>query len=968
MFQGTAGSGDILNLVEHAGREVYGKSWTAKLLDGRRRDKSVKQTIVHGLLSDPEKLWGKRNVDTGWFWANGAWGRIVGKFELVGMHFADTSEKAEDVLNREVVDQRDTTKAKSKLLGVNVLGGVKVDPLPHTTSYGEFSLTFGVSRQGRKQAGSVEGGRNFDTMKIPTGMANFTASYRGTFEFYRGLQNKHPVTETGIFPMRVSIPLDQAKGEVSVPRGSLGKTYFDSEHPNGTIHGAETNKPNAVEDEEPTAKPLPKPPSRPLPEPPAVEDEKTEVESQHHLHTQQENTEVEDEKTEDIPLHDLKPPVLTPLPLEIREPLALHDLSKNTHPESLVTTKASRILHKDTTGGKVIGTSRAPWETDGRSNVVLSVHSVIDPARGPLFRFDADAKLYTAHELIAFVRADPERFGDITDVDDLILASCKASVPVKSAEPDGPEVSPASLVLEALSQHADTRKVTLWAVDAHVGAVNHDSADLVVTNNAEGVEPTWTAMTGSGADGSVLQVQVHPAKIEPPGKSDEAFDTSGVTFMVGDPSEARELQTAMVSQLASLVVPREVYGPNGEDPDRPTEAGLTTEDRLQDENLIELVRVENWLGLKDLSGRSGPRTSIPVEFHSEDFSYTVEMVNARGVPGVLAWLDPNRPFQIIGRHPLTSQNRSGGRTFRHGGWWAFNPDYWENPAIADQQARFDNALPHMVNRTELLKLDTDQYVDFMPSGTLVHALPHAPTDEFVLYAEDAPDGRFLNFSREVVSPQAFDALIAADPLRTRRTVRFSDPPRTSRADSGRSTAAAMGGTQAHQWMSALTGQDMSGEVGKLAKYEWCHLIGDGDNGPSDFENLVIGTNAVNTEQLAMEMALRQHVRSLRSVGYGVRLTVTAFMDPALPVSVNGIVESRPIKARYISYQIDLASRTDGRARIFPVHRQIMDANRGAITSAEFEYIFRRVQHAMDQAAGELRAHLVQEALLGAMAV
>ena len=988
VFQGTAGSGDILNLVEHLGREVYGKAWTAKLLDGRRREKSVKQTIVHGLLSDPEKLWGKRNVDTGWFWANGAWGRIVGKFDLVGMHFEDTSKKAEDVLNREVVDQRDTTKAKSKLLGVNVGGGVKVDPLPHTTSYGEFSLTFGVSRQGRKQAGSVEGGRNVDTMKIPTGMANFSASYRGSFEFYRGLQDKHPVTGAGIFPMRVSIPLDQVKGELPVPRDSLGKTYFDSEHPNGTIHGAETNKPNAVEDEEPAAKPeeplagplpkpLPKPPSRPLPEPPVVEDEKTEVEA--HLRTPDEKTEVEaqhqlphgkteveDEKTEDIPLHELKPPVLTPLPLEIRKPLTLHDLSKNRHPQSLATTKASRVLHKDTTGGKVIGTSRAPWETEGRSNLVLSVHSVIDPARGPLFRFDGDEKLYTAHELIAFVRADPGRFGDIADVDDLILASCRASLPVKSSEPDGPEVSPASLVADALSQYTDTRDVQLWSVDAHVGAVNHDSADLVVTNNEEGVEPTWTSMTGSGAGGSV--VAVHPAKIEPPSKSDEAFDTSRVTFMMGDPAEARELQTAMVSQLTSLVVPREVYGANGEDPDRPTAANLTTEDRLRDENLIELVRVENWLGLRDLSGRSGPRASIPVEFHSEDFSYTVEMVNARGVPGVLAWMDPERPFRIIGRHPLTSQNRSGGRTFRHGGWWGFNPDYWENPAIADRQARYDDALPRVVPRAELLRLDVSQFIDFAPPGTPVRALPHAPTDEFVFYAADVPDDRFLGFDREVVSPQAFDALIAANPLRTRLTVRFSDPPRTSRADSGRSTAAAMGGTQAHQWMSAFTGEDMSGEVGKLAKYEWCHLIGDGDNGPSDFANLVIGTNAVNTEQLAMEMALRQHVRSLRSVGYGVRLTVTAFMDPALPVSVNGIVETRPIKARYISYRIDLTSRTDGRARVFPVHRQIMDADRGVITSAEFEYIFRQVQNAMDQAAGELRAHLVQQALLGAVSV
>lgn len=58
-----------------------------------------------------------------------------------------------------------------------------------------------------------------------------------------------------------------------------------------------------------------------------------------------------------------------------------------------------------------------------------------------------------------------------------------------------------------------------------------------------------------------------------------------------------------------------------------------------------------------------------------------------------------------------------------------------------------------------------------------------------------------------------------------------------------------------------------------AEYEWCHLIGHGDGGKERFGNFVVGTVAVNTEQLAMEGTLRKYRAAYAQSGASIRLDV-----------------------------------------------------------------------------------------------
>lgn len=64
-------------------------------------------------------------------------------------------------------------------------------------------------------------------------------------------------------------------------------------------------------------------------------------------------------------------------------------------------------------------------------------------------------------------------------------------------------------------------------------------------------------------------------------------------------------------------------------------------------------------------------------------------------------------------------------------------------------------------------------------------------------------------------------------------------------------------------------QNMANDI----NYEWCHLIGHGDGGEEVPENYVAGTHYSNTEQLAMETA----VRKFR--GAGITLKVHAYVKP-----------------------------------------------------------------------------------------
>jgi hypothetical protein len=117
---------------------------------------------------------------------------------------------------------------------------VKVDPLGHTDGgYGEFNLSVGGARQGSRESGPSEQSRMFGNARIPGGMAHYLAGFRGTVRFYRGLTDRDPLTESGVFPMRLSVPLDRTTGDVTMPKASVDQFYFDRDHPAGALHGAE---------------------------------------------------------------------------------------------------------------------------------------------------------------------------------------------------------------------------------------------------------------------------------------------------------------------------------------------------------------------------------------------------------------------------------------------------------------------------------------------------------------------------------------------------------------------------------------------------------------------------------------------------------------------------------------------------------------------------------------------------------
>jgi hypothetical protein len=110
---------------------------------------------------------------------------------------------------------------------------------------------------------------------------------------------------------------------------------------------------------------------------------------------------------------------------------------------------------------------------------------------------------------------------------------------------------------------------------------------------------------------------------------------------------------------------------------------------------------------------------------------------------------------------------------------------------------------------------------------------------------------------------------------------------------------------------------------------------------------VIGTNAVNTEQLALETALRPYVARLHSNQLGIQLRVQALMEKA-PEQTDPPEggEEQLLKAKWISYHISIVplATPDTDQPVADVHRQIMHADRGTITESEFTSLHHEVRN------------------------
>ncbi len=200
----------------------------------------------------------------------------------------------------------------------------------------------------------------------------------------------------------------------------------------------------------------------------------------------------------------------------------------------------------------------------------------------------------------------------------------------------------------------------------------------------------------------------------------------------------------------------------------------------------------------------------------------------------------------------------------------------------------------------------------------------------------------------------------------RATVFQTHTPAKRRGEDGREPQREANGTPAHFWMGSSKDDShkhdvpaYAGSRGASGSHEYCHLVGDGDSGDCKAENLVVGTNGVNTEQLAMEETLRPYRPLLRRLGYGLRLTVTATIDDT-PFYFEGLNPFDPpwasqSIAEWIQYAIevvpiDLGLKSD---EPMPVHTQVMDGQRGVITEAEVEVLKATVARKLDDVLGSL---------------
>ncbi|MFJ8658779.1 DUF4157 domain-containing protein [Streptomyces sp. NPDC093795] len=382
-------------------------------------------------------------------------------------------------------------------------------------------------------------------------------------------------------------------------------------------------------------------------------------------------------------------------------------------------------------------------------------------------------------------------------------------------------------------------------------------------------------------------------------------------------ADLRQAQAQAMAELDTLIIPARHEGAQPSVPD----GAAHPDAHVGDVETITVYRDAGWVPPQTSTRGGSLQTHYVATYHSAYFNYRISLTNdATSATHV----NPDRVFPVLTQTPRSNGRGSQGRTYMFEHRWAPNPSFVAAPGqgAAETAAFFG--------------LDPD--LRLSPADTGFVPLPTDPSLPFVFFVEeDRSDSRFLNDKREFLSADAFDTEYAMASLTgsTREQERISQPPIHDRRTAGRSTSQAMGGTQAHEWVDA--GGSQGGAPGVLAKYEWCHLIGDGDSGPNIPENLVIGTNAVNTEQLAMEIGLRRYVRQLDTRGYGIELRVRATMvdapehqNPDAPNILNGA----PLMADWISYEITIV----GPGQRHPVHRQIMDAARGTITESEFVFL------------------------------
>lgn len=341
-------------------------------------------------------------------------------------------------------------------------------------------------------------------------------------------------------------------------------------------------------------------------------------------------------------------------------------------------------------------------------------------------------------------------------------------------------------------------------------------------------------------------------------------------------------------------------------------------------------------------------------YADEDYQYTIELVRPERLGTIPGIVGDGSVFEITSITPPISKTATG-RAYTGTQAFFANPRY-RGAAVAAPTTRAAAAA-----RAAIQRFDNEQAAraaHFVPQPTsdqepYVFCVPE-DFDDPKQTANPAQDRRFR-------SEAQFEGDLAAGAAKSARSMATRTPAQR-RAEAGRIPQAEAGNVPAAAFMGDAGTRATQGH---LASHEYCHLIGDGDGGLCDRRNLVVGTNSVNTEQLAMEETLRPFRPKFRQLGCSVMLDVTSTTGATPAAPAGGEAWVRQSKAEFIRYRIqiipvDVALRDMHR---LDVHTQIMDGQRGTITEMEVELLKATIERKMAAALETVRGHLVDDAIV-----
>jgi hypothetical protein len=343
--------------------------------------------------------------------------------------------------------------------------------------------------------------------------------------------------------------------------------------------------------------------------------------------------------------------------------------------------------------------------------------------------------------------------------------------------------------------------------------------------------------------------------------------------------------------------------------------------------------------------------SCPVRFQSEYFSFDVELISAPNL--VPPFGGPDAPMEQAVRQRVEAPWQIGhiaarggggaiGRTFGGTQFWDVNPGFSGIVTPVGTQGAYEVPQSQWLQLlTDVWKMPPEQHVDKAPNKASLTALPAPREQPFLVYVDPKsdPHAKDVPLERKQIDVDMFEREFDRGYEMEESPVLYqeqsSSAPLKNRKDAKRDPNTAMG-------ISAW--QPIGGKPppmkGKLATHEWCHLVGDADSGKCAPENLYIGTNNVNTEQLAMENALRDFRLYYEKLGWSIEIRARATVEE---LDFEGAPYFSALK---VLYEITLTKPNRPR---FLIHEQPMDPQRGLLPDLEYKGLLAFVAERLEQA-------------------